>query len=156
METRKSQHQASSFLLSVTILNFDVQTPVLFLHITIDPKKKTITGTCDISIPKFQSLKPFKTEISGGYKSLEKGEGTQHYVNLAGFLSFDQTSPDVKINMIVNREWKKGTVCYEYLKNGKWVAVSDVYLKIKSSAPLSVPKSILDINPGKYSTFNIR
>lgn len=137
--------KTAEFSLSLAILNLDIHAPVLFLHIRIAPDQSTITGTCDLCRPDIQASRPITTEVTGAYKAiLTKDEDEQYLINLSGNIHFDQAYPDLKITMVIDKEWKNGKVFYKYLKNLQWVSVSGVYLKIKSAEPHYVPTSILD------------
>ena len=136
------------FLLSLAILNLDIQSPVLFLHLLINPSSRLITGNCELSIPGYESTQIQKMDITGGYRS-SAGRQTesQYFVNLRGTNSYYQGSAGVKITMAINQEWKKGKASYRYMQNEKWETVNNVYLKIKIAQPYIVPASVLDIPP---------
>jgi len=132
MSTVMANQETPAFPLSLAILNSDIHSPVLFLHLKVDIEQKKITGNCELIKPKAAGSLRFKTELDGSYKFLNIiPEGTQHLVNLLGFPLYDQFCPTIKITLITDAEWKKGKVFYEYLENGQWLKVQDVYLKIK-------------------------
>ncbi len=136
------------FLLSLTLLNLDIQSPVLFLHLLINPSSRLITGNCELSIPTYETTKTQKMDITGGYRySADRQKESQYFVSLKGMSSYHQGSSEVKITMAINQEWKKGKASYKYMLNEKWETMNNVYLKIKIAQPYIVPSSVLDIPP---------
>lgn len=136
-----------TFLLSLAILNMDIQSPVLFLHLLINPSSRLITGSCELSIPAHENTETQKMDITGAYRSsADRQAESQYFVDLKGN-SDHQGSTEVKITMVINQEWKKGKASYRYMQNEKWETMNNVYLKIKIAQPYIVPASVLDIQP---------
>lgn len=139
------------FLLSLAILNLDIQSPVLFLHLLINPHSKMINGNCELSIPTYSSTETQRMDIVGSYcSSLDQQMENQYDVTLTGMNNYQQNLADVKITMVINQEWKKGKASYKYIENEKWKSMDNVYLKIKMAKPHIVPSSVLDIPATPY------
>jgi hypothetical protein len=136
-----SNPETSAFPLSVAIVNSEARTPVLFLHLKVDPASRKIKGNSELINPLCNlrnssrltnRSNSSKTELWGEYQSLHmmhKEDG--HIVNLLGYPSYDQYCPSIKITLVTDTEWKSGRVCYEYLQNGEWLTMNNLNLKIK-------------------------
>lgn len=132
MELLMANEEISTFPLSLAILNSDAHSPVLFLHLDINPGNKTVSGNCELIKTKTQLSYSIKAELTGDYKYLNIiHEGNQHMVNLLGYTAYDQVCPAIKITLVTDSEWKTGKVFYEYMEAGEWLKVKDLNLKIK-------------------------
>lgn len=132
-----SIHQETPpFRLCLAVLNFDMLSPVLFLHVLVDRKNKAISGTCEFSALNSSKYKSFHTEVSGEYRHIKMlQEGERLVVNLLGFASYDHVSPVLKITMIIRPDWQQGEAHYQFMKDGEWVHIHKSELKIKSAQP---------------------
>jgi hypothetical protein len=141
MYTLMANQETSVFPLSVAILNSDARTPVLFLHLKVDPESRKIKGNSELISPLCNlssSSRPAccsnssKTELCGEYQSLHMMHNEDgHVLNLLGYPSYDQYCPNIKITLVTDTEWKSGRVCYEYLQNGEWLKMNNLNIKIK-------------------------
>lgn len=122
----------SAFSRSLAIVNSDADSPVLFLHLEVDPKSKKVSGECEMIKTGIKPSCSSKTELSGDYKSMDViHEGHQHLVNLLGYTAYDQICPAIKITLVTDANWKNGKVFYEYLEEGTWLKLEDLNLKIR-------------------------
>jgi hypothetical protein len=132
MHTVMAHQETSTFPLSLAILNTELHSPILFLHLQIDKESKQVNGKCELIKTAIKSFKSVKTELIGHYKFLSiMPDDNQHLVTLLGYPAYDQICPTIRIMLITDAKWKKAKVFYEYLENDEWKKVKDVHIKIR-------------------------
>lgn len=124
-----TNHQITAFPLSLAIVDSNAQSPVLFLHLSINPGNKKAKGESELMIPSGSSC---KTELIGDYQNLRMVYGEDgHVLKLLGYPLYDQVCPSIKITLVTDRNWMKPRVFYEYLQDGQWLKMHNFNLKIK-------------------------